>query len=186
METQGHTLNNYETAHLHSSFGCWLHRKANMHSLCLQTAVCTRCNALSLLCLGMGTRSLYDHKHRLLALQVCVAQPWMACRHTCKTHFILPHLPSLRMPIRYVRISYSSLSHSPLTVNGPTCVLRNFACVTSSDVPRQRATAISRSRPTAPSNIKNWVHKEIVTTTHWHRPTPYYICVVPRFFIRKA
>ncbi|MFC2812964.1 MAG: hypothetical protein ACFN4S_03950 [Prevotella conceptionensis] len=59
------------------------------------------------------------------------------------------------MSIHYVRISYSSLSHSPLTVNAPTWVLRNFACVTSSDVPRQRATAISRSRPTAPNNIKN-------------------------------
>ena len=75
METQGHTLNNYETAHLHCCLGCWPHSKANMHGLCLQTAVCTRRNALPLFCFGMGTRPLYDHKHRLLALQVCVARP---------------------------------------------------------------------------------------------------------------
>ena len=74
-DTRAHAFNNYETAHLHSCFGCWLHAKANMHGLCLQTAVCTRRNALPLLCFGMGTRPLYGHKHCFLALQVCVAHP---------------------------------------------------------------------------------------------------------------
>ena len=57
-DTRAHTFNNYETAHLHCCLSCWPHSKANMHGLCLQTAVCTRRNALPLLCFGMGTRSL--------------------------------------------------------------------------------------------------------------------------------
>ena len=74
-DTRAHAFNNYETAHLHSCLGCWPHSKADMHGLCLQTAVCTRRNALPLFCFGMGTRSLHSHKCRFSTLQVCVAQP---------------------------------------------------------------------------------------------------------------
>lgn len=75
METQGHTLNNYETAHLHFCIGCWLHAKANKHSLCLQTPVCTHSNALSLPCICMGTCLMYSHKCSFPALQVSVGRP---------------------------------------------------------------------------------------------------------------
>ena len=74
-DTRAHTFNNYETAHLHCCFGCWPHSKANMHGLCLQTAVCTRRNALPLLCFCMGARLLHSHKCRFSTLQVCVDQP---------------------------------------------------------------------------------------------------------------
>ena len=74
-DTRAHTFNNYETAHLHCCLGCWPHSKANMHGLCLQTAVCTRRNALPLFCFGMGTRSLHSHKCRFSTLQVCVVLP---------------------------------------------------------------------------------------------------------------
>ena len=74
-DTRAHIFNNYETAHLHCCFGCWPHSKANMHGLCLQTAVCTRRNALPLLCFCMGARLLHSHKCRFSTLQVCVDQP---------------------------------------------------------------------------------------------------------------
>ena len=90
METQGHTLNNYETAHLHSCFGCWLHAKANMHSLCLQMPVCTHRNALCLPCFCMGTRLLHSHKCRFSTLQVCVALPRTVCWFSPQSTFS-PH-----------------------------------------------------------------------------------------------
>jgi len=76
METQGHTHLITMKPLIYTAAWVVGHIK---RAACTEpmpaNAVCTRHNAIFLLCFGMGTRSLYGHKHRFLALQVCVAQP---------------------------------------------------------------------------------------------------------------